>query len=74
MSSDMVVPDLESGTMLAKQLEYLAGATSAGLVRGARVPIALTGRADGQMTRVASALLSQLAAINARRDHPRQTW
>lgn len=70
----MVVPDLESGTMLAKQLEYLAGATGAGLVLGARVPIALTGRADGPMARVASALLSQLAAINARRDHPRQSW
>ena len=70
----LVVPDLESGNMLAKQLEYLAGASGAGLVLGARVPIALTSRADGPMNRVASALLAQLAAHNARRDHPRQTW
>ncbi len=70
----LVVPDLESGNMLAKQLEYLAGASGSGLVLGARVPIALTSRADGPMTRMASALLAQLAAHNARRDHPRQAW
>lgn len=70
----LVVPDLESGNMLAKQLEYLAGASGAGLVLGARVPIALTSRADGPMNRVASALLAQLAAHNARRDQPRQAW
>ena len=62
----LAVPDLESGNMLAKQLEYLAGATGAGLVLGARVPIALTSRADGPMSRVASALLAVLAAHNAR--------
>jgi len=56
----LVVPDLESGSMLAKQLEQLAGATGSGVVLGARVPIALTGRADGPMARVASALLAQL--------------
>jgi phosphate acetyltransferase len=70
----LMVPDLESGNMLAKQLEYLAGASGSGLVLGARVPIALTSRADGPMTRVASALLALLAAHNARRDHPRQAW
>jgi len=70
----LAVPDLESGNMLAKQLEYLAGATLSGLVLGARVPIALTSRADGPMARVASALLALLAAHNARRDHPRKTW
>ena len=70
----LAVPDLESGNMLAKQLEYLAGATASGLVLGARVPIALTSRADGPMTRVASALLAQLMACNARRDHPRKDW
>ncbi len=63
----LAVPDLESGNMLAKQLEYLAGATGAGLVLGARVPIALTSRADGPSTRVASALLALLAAHHARR-------
>ncbi len=70
----LAVPDLESGNMLAKQLEYLAGASGAGLVLGARVPIALTSRADGPMNRVASALLAQLAAHNSRRDHPREVW
>ncbi|NMM38645.1 MAG: bifunctional enoyl-CoA hydratase/phosphate acetyltransferase [Glaciimonas sp.] len=65
----LVVPDLESGNILAKQLEYLAGATGSGLVLGARVPIALTSRADGPMARVASALLAQLAAHDARRNH-----
>ena len=58
----LAVPDLESGNMLAKQLEYLAGASGAGLVLGARIPIALTSRADGPMNRVASALLAQLVA------------
>lgn len=62
----LAVPDLESGNMLAKQLEYLAGATGAGLVLGARVPIALTSRADGPQTRVASALLALLAAHHRR--------
>jgi phosphate acetyltransferase len=70
----LAVPDLESGNMLAKQLEYLAGASGSGLVLGARVPIALTSRADGPMNRVASALLALLAAHNARRDHPRDSW
>ena len=70
----LLVPDLESGNMLAKQLEYLGGASGAGLVLGSRVPIALTSRADGPMNRVASALLAQLAAHNARRDHPRESW
>ncbi|MCA1416862.1 enoyl-CoA hydratase, partial [Bradyrhizobium sp. NBAIM20] len=50
----LVVPDLESGNMLAKQLEYLGGAASAGLVLGARVPIILTSRADGAESRIAS--------------------
>jgi phosphate acetyltransferase len=58
----LAVPDLESGNMLAKQLEYFAGASGAGLVLGARLPIALTSRADGPRTRVASALLALLVA------------
>jgi len=58
----LAVPELESGNMLAKQLEHLAGATGSGLVLGARIPIALTSRADGPVARVASALLAQLAA------------
>lgn len=58
----LAVPDLEAGNMLAKQLEYFAGASGAGLVLGARIPIALTSRADSARTRVASALLGLLVA------------
>ncbi|MFC3613985.1 bifunctional enoyl-CoA hydratase/phosphate acetyltransferase [Lutimaribacter marinistellae] len=56
----LVAPDLEAGNMIAKQLSYLAGADSSGIVLGARVPIMLTSRADGIMSRVASAALAQL--------------
>jgi Phosphate acetyl/butaryl transferase len=49
-----VVPDLESGNMLAKRLEYLGEAQAAGIVLGARVPIVLTSRADSPATRLAS--------------------
>lgn len=66
----LVVPDLESGNMLAKQLQYLAGASGCGIVLGARVPIALTSRADGPAARVASALLLQLLAHHYRQHRP----
>ena len=56
----LVVPDIESGNMLAKQLEYLADAEAAGIVLGARVPIVLTSRADSAHTRVASCMLAML--------------
>jgi phosphate acetyltransferase len=62
----LLVPDLEAGNMLAKQLEYLAGAEGAGIVMGARVPIVLTSRADSVRTRLASTALLTLVA-NARR-------
>ena len=58
----LVVPEIESGNMLAKQLTFLAGAEAAGLVIGARVPIMLTSRADSVMARTASAALAVLAA------------
>ncbi len=58
----LVVPDLESGNMLAKQLIYLAGADAAGVVLGARVPIILTSRADGERTRMASCAVAVLIA------------
>jgi phosphate acetyltransferase len=58
----LVVPDLEAGNMLAKQLEYLAGAASCGVVVGTRVPIALTSRADSAASRMASAALAVLLA------------
>src|ERR1035437_661739 len=54
MADILVVPDLESGNMLAKQLEYLANAKAAGIVLGARVPIILTSRSDSTETRLAS--------------------
>lgn len=58
----LLVPDLEAGNMLAKQLQYLAGAESAGVVVGARVPIALTSRAEGPRARLASCAVMKLAA------------
>ncbi|MGF1606957.1 MAG: bifunctional enoyl-CoA hydratase/phosphate acetyltransferase [Rhodothalassiaceae bacterium] len=58
----LVVPDLEAGNMLAKQLEYLASADSAGIVLGARVPIVLTSRADKVLNRLASCAVAQLYA------------
>jgi len=57
----LLVPDLEAGNMLAKQLQYLAGASSSGVVLGARVPIALTSRADSARTRLASAAVMVLS-------------
>ena len=58
----LVVPDLESGNMLAKQLEYLGNADTAGIVMGARVPIVLTSRADALDTRIASCAVAVLMA------------
>lgn len=66
----LIVPDLESGNMLSKQLEYLAGATACGVVLGCKVPIALTSRADGPTTRMASALLAKLIAHHYRINKP----
>lgn len=57
-----LVPDLEAGNMLAKQLEYLADAEMAGIVVGARVPIILTSRADKTMSRMASCAIALLLA------------
>ena len=63
----LVVPDLEAGNMLAKNLAYLAEADSAGLVLGARVPIVLTSRADSVRTRMASCAAASIFA-QARRN------
>lgn len=52
--------------MIAKQLMYLAGAESAGIVMGARVPVMLTSRADGRLSRIASAALAQLVVRHAK--------
>ena len=61
-SDILIVPDLESGNMLAKQLEYLGGASLAGIVLGARVPIILTSRADSSESRVTSCAVASLLA------------
>jgi phosphotransacetylase len=62
----LVVPDLEAGNMLAKQLSFLADADAAGIVLGARVPIILTSRADTVRARLASCAVAVLLA-HARR-------
>jgi len=64
----LVVPDLESGNMLAKQLTFFGGADGAGIVLGARLPIILTSRADPPRTRIASCAIA-LLMVEARR-HP----
>src|SRR5262245_34541243 len=63
----LLVPDLEAGNMLAKQLSFLANADSAGLVLGARVPIILTSRADSVRSRIASAAVAMMTAHTRRR-------
>ena len=62
----LLVPDLEAGNMLAKQLQYLAGARAAGIVLGARVPIVLTSRADSAFERRTSCVVAQLIAHHRR--------
>lgn len=65
----LLAPDLEAGNILAKQLSFLAGADSAGLVLGARVPVILTSRADSVRARIASCAVAALVA-HARRTKP----
>jgi phosphate acetyltransferase len=62
----LMVPNLEAGNMLAKSLSFLAGADSAGIVLGARVPIILTSRADTLMARLASCAIASLVAASRR--------
>jgi phosphate acetyltransferase len=63
----LVVPNLEAGNMLAKSLSFLAGADTAGIVLGARVPIILTSRADTLMARLASCAIASMVAAGRRR-------
>jgi phosphotransacetylase len=58
----LLVPNLEAGNILFKQLQYLAGALAAGVVVGSKVPIVLTSRADGELARMASCALGVLLA------------
>jgi phosphate acetyltransferase len=62
----LLVPDLEAGNMVAKQLQYLAGADAAGIVLGTRAPIVLTSRADGIRSRLASTAVLKLVAHDRR--------
>jgi len=64
----LLVPDLEAGNMLAKSLSFLAGADTAGIVLGARVPIILPSRADSLIARLASCAVAALVA-QARREN-----
>ena len=66
----LLVPDLESGNMLAKQLMYLGGASSAGIVLGAKVPVVLTSRADSRESRIASCAIALLLAHRYRQTPP----
>jgi len=69
----LVVPDLESGNMLVKQLDYLADSQAAGVVLGGRVPIALTSRADSALERVASCALAVLTVRSSAAEAATQT-
>ena len=66
----LVVPDLESGNMLAKQLISLSNAASAGIVLGARVPVILTSRADNRQSRIASCAIGMMLAHHYRKSPP----
>ncbi|MFA7541939.1 MAG: phosphate acyltransferase, partial [Lysobacterales bacterium] len=66
----LVVPDLESGNMLAKQLIYMGEAESAGIVIGARVPVILTSRADSADSRMASCAIALMLAHHYRTSPP----
>jgi phosphate acetyltransferase len=66
----LVVPDLEAGNMLAKNLTFLSHADAAGIVLGARVPIILTSRADNVRTRLASSAVAMLFAHSQRAKEP----
>ena len=63
----LLVPNLEAGNMLAKQLLFFTGADAAGLVLGARLPIILTSRADSVRVRLASAALAKLFVERTRK-------
>ena len=67
----LLVPDLEAGNMLAKQLTFMSGADAAGIVLGARIPIILTSRADNLRTRLASAAVAVLIAHARRQTVPK---
>ena len=69
----LVVPDLEAGNMLAKNLSFLLKADAAGIVLGARVPIIFTSRADSMRTRMASCAVAVLLAHSKKAGQPIRT-
>ena len=66
----LVVPNLEAGNMLAKNLSFLARADAAGIVLGARVPVILTSRADNVRSRMASCAVAMLLAYSQMAKEP----
>jgi phosphotransacetylase len=68
----LLVPNLEAGNMLAKNLSFLANADAAGIVLGAAVPIILTSRADSVRTRMASCAVAALYAHSRRQTAERE--
>jgi phosphotransacetylase/acyl dehydratase len=68
----LLVPNIEAGNMLAKQLQYFAGADSAGIVLGARVPVILTSRADNVRMRIGSAAVAKLLVHSRRAEVARK--
>ncbi|TYT26443.1 bifunctional enoyl-CoA hydratase/phosphate acetyltransferase [Luteimonas viscosa] len=66
----LVVPDLESGNMLAKQVMFMGDAASAGIVLGAKVPVVLTSRADPREARMASCAIALMLAHRYRTAPP----
>ena len=66
----LVVPDLESGNMLTKQIMYMGEAASAGIVLGAKVPVILTSRADARDSRIASCAIALMLAHRYRHRPP----
>ena len=63
----LIVPNLEAGNMLAKELTFVARAEAAGLVLGAEAPVMLTSRADNDRARLASCALARFTSISPRR-------
>lgn len=66
----LIAPNIEAGNMMAKQLFYLAKAQSAGIVVGARVPVMLTSRSDGRLSRLASCAAALLVGQHERLKPP----
>jgi phosphotransacetylase len=65
----LIVPDMEAGNLLAKELTFFSNADAAGIVLGARVPIILTSRADNLRTRMASCAVAALYSHARIADH-----